>query len=253
MTKKSISRRIYKKGVSSQILSGFLKLIGGTMSGAIEMGGNRVNNPLLTWVDGFVKISRSAIDPLLKLDFSDITSNRTIVFQNKDHTLAGLDDIKDRNFNSTTNNSHTGTTDETILTSFLIPANTFAAGDLLMINAQNYKSANVGSVDCLVKINTSLNLSGANLLATHTTVYMDVSINRRFFINHLNASNNTRGNTSPYFSYPTDLTLTQNQTVSERSVTINWGVDQYIMITGKLADSSEVINNEMFSIQRLRQ
>lgn len=170
------------------------------------------------------------------------------------NVFATINDIKNTTVVLTTTPlSHTGDTNETILTSFLIPANTFAAGDLLMINAQNYKSANVGSVDCLVKINTSLNLSGAKLLATHTTANRDVSINRRFFINHLNAASNTRGNTNPGFSCPTDLTLVHNYTVSQRSVTIDWGVDQYIMITGKLADSSEVINNEMFSIQRLRQ
>lgn len=248
MAKKSISRRIYKKGVSSQILSGFLKLIGGTMSGTIEMSGNRVNNPLLTWVDGIVKISRSAIHPLLKLDFSYITSNRTIVFQDKDHTIAGLDDIKNiAVVLTTTPLSHTGSTTETIKYTEQIPANTFTTHDKITkeILASAIGLGGNKTIKCYV--NTTPNLSGTPvLISTYSTNNLGYSLISSFFVDSNSSMKAYKPGTSNLSTY------WGSSNASLGTFAINWGVSQYLVVTVQLAVNTDIIQLESIYLKRDR-
>lgn len=78
-------------------LSSYLPLSGGTMTGNLNMGGYQLQGgQLQSATDLFYLINSSAFAAVL--DTSNITANRNIVIQNKDHTIAGLDDIKSNYF-----------------------------------------------------------------------------------------------------------------------------------------------------------
>lgn len=74
-----------------------LPLAGGVMSGDIELNGNAVKNStgsvLLKSSAGLVNVQNIISGFIGVLNFVALTANRTISFQDKDHTVAGLDDI----------------------------------------------------------------------------------------------------------------------------------------------------------------
>jgi len=113
-----------------------------------------------------------------------------------------------------------------ILTSILIPANTYSSTDAFSVVAQFTKSPGTNNGIASFHINTTNSLSGATQLAICTTApgLITMGMFRTFYINGL--STYGYGAAS---NIVTDINSTANGTSTH---TINWTVNQYFIVAG---------------------
>ena len=124
----------------------------------------------------------------------------------------------------------TGVTAQTIVYSQLIPANTFAAGDIVRTYYRFRKLSTNANATHNILVNTSAAVAGATTLATLTANTVHNQIKRDFYI----AQGNATTTVGSAINVATDDT-TNTQLLS----TITWSSDQYIIYTVTLntADS----------------
>ena len=135
----------------------------------------------------------------------------------------------------------------TLVYSQLIPANTFAAGDIITISWRGQKTNfNAGNTQYFY-INTSSTVSGATLLGTHgtsTNVRM-VQIDRKLYIK------NTTTNTEVYSpTSPVALYYTATSTAAFSNIAVNWTIDQYLIAANTLASALDTFKGSSFEIER---
>lgn len=94
-------------------------------------------------------------------------------------TLSGSNTGDDTVVKDTPNTVVTGTTLNTILTSFLIPANTFSLSDQFKIDMQVEKVGSANGWNIRTYINTTNSLTGAQLLSTVTLTLSQLSASIR--------------------------------------------------------------------------
>lgn len=138
----------------------------------------------------------------------------------------------------------TGTTAETIFNSYLIPANTFSANDMMKIPYFEIGKVGVAAGGGIrILINTSNTLTGAVQIARYAfgvnTTY--AKINRQFNIN---------GGAMTGFSFLNNNTASDyGQNLSSYSSTpFNPAIDNYIITTGVLSIASESIQQRCFCV-----
>lgn len=153
-------------------------------------------------------------------------------------------------------NSVTGTTNETISRSVLIPANSFSAGDWLILREFSQKSGTSGTATTRVYLNTVNNLSGALLISTISVVpAAAVSINsiRNLMIKTTNGSGSGTLVINPTTASSNYSDWVQTTTTSNTltSVSINWGVDLYLIFTCQLANANDTIFNSGYSLSTI--
>lgn len=136
-----------------------------------------------------------------------------------------------------TSTTSVGTT-ETILNSVLIPANTFKIYDIVGIQTRIRKTTTTSTVVLNVRIGPTLNTSQTlaatftSALASHTFIPLD----RRLSIQ---SSTSTKVlNTSLSFSSE----YAGNFTSDVSSLSINWTVNNYIIVTGRSSSSTNTLN-----------
>lgn len=147
--------------------------------------------------------------------------------------------------NNTPSTALTGTTSETIISSYLIPANTFNTNDSLRIPSLAItKSGTAGVVTMRIKLNTTNSLSGANTILiqqnSSSTVWQkatkDYMITGGLLYGHALSTNITSG---------TDTGASSNTIAS---VSFNPAVDNYIIVSGQLTNSGDSVQQVQFLV-----
>lgn len=139
-------------------------------------------------------------------------------------------------FKQNTTSSLTGTLAETIITSILVPANTFQANDWLRWIFTVNPTANANAKTIKVYFNTSASLVGATQVAQRSLINAVTQpiIRNMFFVNSLTSQKTIVGVT---LNEASDEATTGTQA----TLGINFGVDQYFIISGTLANSGDTI------------
>ena len=138
----------------------------------------------------------------------------------------------------------------TLIYSRLIPANTFATGDVIRISYRGLKVGSVSGSNAYHYVHTASTVSSATLLATFATsqnIRM-IQMDRKLYIK------NVTGNTEMYnttVSSSGEYTLTSTSTFT--NIAINWTINQYIIFANTLNSTSDSFKGVSYEIERIRQ
>lgn len=125
---------------------------------------------------------------------------------------------------TTTSATLSNTITNTIMSQSLIPANTFAAGDVVEIRARATRPIGTGSFTTRIYLNTSITLSGATVVGTYQSTNIFNQFCRTLVIR-------TPTNSEVYLATATtagtdDLS---NTGTTITNISNNWAVDQYML------------------------
>jgi hypothetical protein len=142
--------------------------------------------------------------------------------------------------NTTDTSAVTGTTANTKVFGQLVPANTFAVGDIIQIRARISKVGTAGLTTLRVYINTadSLTVPAATLISTSTTTtnaQINFGIDKNAVIKSATVTQTMNAASSAIFQDP------QTSTVALTNSNIDWTVNQYIIFAiqnGAAGDST---------------
>jgi len=137
-------------------------------------------------------------------------------------------------YKSTTDGSASSGTLNTLSSSQLVPANTFATGDVIRVTTRARKVGAAGNLTLRIYANTANSLTGATLLGTFASVGLMIPIQRHLAIK---SATNTETH-SATTSLVSDISPT---TVAVTSSNIDWTQGQYIIFAvqnGSSLDSS---------------
>jgi hypothetical protein len=141
----------------------------------------------------------------------------------------------------------TGVAGEQITASQLIPANTFAVGDIIRVTWRVTKTGTASSITCKLYANTSASLVGATQLGIITPGFTNSNSNA--FQRHLaiKASNNTQV-TAPAGNTFTDF----NTLTSFTAANIDWTTNQYLIFMVQLSSASaDVARTSFYLIEKI--
>lgn len=192
------------------------------------------------------------IDRLLSDDSYEAAENAT--GQGASNPFATISDIKNITIALiTTPSSHTGNTTETVLQTVLIPANTLQAGDSIQLIWTTKKETILEAYQDNVYINTSADLSGSplNISSYNTNNRTHKQVNDYFIPDNATIESTfdrlIGSNTSPYGSGG------NNETLSALQGAVDWTVNQYLVFTTTLTDSSETATLRFLQLTRNRE
>lgn len=125
----------------------------------------------------------------------------------------------------------------TILASVFIPANTFAVNDVIQIEHMNQKSGATAILTWYYYYNTANNLVGATQIAQRSESAANIASPGMRKLAIRSTTNNTyvMGSTANFY---TDF---QTITSASSTLSLNWTVDSYILLTGTY--SSDTVRN----------
>ena len=175
------------------------------------------------------------------------TADRIYTLPNATGTIALTSDLY-----RIVNNVDSATTNATVLTliySQLIPANTFAAGDVIRLSYRGLKTGGTAGNNAYFYINTSSTVSGATLLGQYSSALgiRMVQVDRKLYIK------NTTTNTEIYntaVSAFAEFTPTNTSVYTNSS--INWTIDQYIIFANTLNNATDSWKGSSYEIERIR-
>jgi len=143
------------------------------------------------------------------------------------------------------NTAHTGTTNNTLVYSKLINANTIGTGDGIQFSTKFTKPAgSAANPTVRIYVNTAASLSGATLLATYVTT----NLNGRFFLVERTA--NVDGGTTNFLT-TTSGALTDSAslaTTAASDVSIDWTINQYIIVAIQLGNAADSTTLRMVNV-----
>jgi len=195
---------------------------------------------------------KGTADVILKTNNVDrvtVADNGSVSFNS--NALTGITTINGLTPNITVlaqaspNTTHTGNTNNTLVYSKLITANTIGTGDGLQFSTKFTKpSGSAANPTVRIYVNTSASLSGATLLAT----YLTTNLNGRFFLVERTA--NVDGATTNFIAAgPGALTDSATLSVNAPSeISIDWTVDQYIIVAIQLGNAADSITLRMVNV-----
>ena len=118
----------------------------------------------------------------------------------------------------------TGTTAITLMKSILIPANTYATGDVVKILNRAIRDTVTGTASNYIYINTTNSLTGATLIGTQTaTTFRFYAMERSLYIKSTTNSETILSTFTASGSEPGVFATNQS------NLNINWAVNQYII------------------------
>ena len=117
----------------------------------------------------------------------------------------------------------TGTTAITLMKSILIPANTYATGDIIRILNRVIRSTATGTATNFFYINTTNSLTGATLVATQSTASRFYALERNLLIKSTTISETV----DVAFTISSDILGVSTSANSD--LNINWSVNQYVI------------------------
>jgi hypothetical protein len=146
-------------------------------------------------------------------------------------------------FKSTTDSATiTGTTNQ-LVQSQIIAANTYAVGDIIRLTFRTQKSTTTANMTVRVYINTANNLTGANLIATYSSVGLYGQIERRLFIKSATVTQSMLST----FSFQTDTGTTNGIT----NTNIDWTQTQYIILAAQQTTGTDTTLVSGYLIEKL--
>lgn len=135
---------------------------------------------------------------------------------------------------------HTGTLVATLISSFLVPANTLDAGDLLYLISRSIRTgAQSNTATMRYYINTTNSLSGATLIGTNAAI---ATTGRLSIFERTYAVLNQTTDTNAYVAATQALTDVTSTTVAPTTLTIDWTVDQYVIINATLLNAADNVS-----------
>jgi hypothetical protein len=144
---------------------------------------------------------------------------------------------------------YVGNTNTVVFTQ-LIPANTFAAGDIIRVNYRTRKTGTNGNQTLRIYANTTANLSGTPILLG---TYQNTGANS-FLVNQMQRhlaiktnNNNTEVFLAAGTALPTDIGLFNSTT----TCAINWTIDQYLVFTIQSTSATDTNFGSMYLIEKL--
>ena len=146
----------------------------------------------------------------------------------------------------------TGTTATQILTSVLIPANTFVAGDVLRVTARLRKTGTANSASFALGINTVSSPSGAVTFKTNSIGATIPSFGVLAHAVIVNATTNTQL-PWPATNYGTNdiISVTGTAAGAWQETPINWTVNQYIIFQSSLNSAADAFSLIFYMIEKL--
>lgn len=141
-----------------------------------------------------------------------------------------------RVFKTTTDVSHTGDTNNTLVFSQLISGNTITVGDILEYRVKLRKSGTAGILTARVYVNTSASLSGATLIASRAVASASDNISVFERMPFVKSATNTEDLLA---TNTTVQTIAVSTTVGVTSSNIDWTVGQYFIIALQLGNSAD--------------
>lgn len=139
-------------------------------------------------------------------------------------------------FKQNVNVTHTGTTANTIVASYLITAGTFQANDFLRFVIQTSQTVNTNVKTLRVYANTSASLTGATLMATRlltsasgTALGRDLVFKNSLTSQDISSTTNNHGDNE------------NNTNVFVTSLTIDFTVNQYFIIAVELTNTTDEV------------
>lgn len=132
----------------------------------------------------------------------------------------------------------------TLINSLLIPANTFSSGDIVTIETCVTKSATNGAFSFYFYMNTSSSLVGSTLVATNTSVLnttIAAQLYRRLTIDVAAGTGNGTIVLNTSFAARDDIGV-GNYTTGFSTLTTNWTVDQYLIVSGSVVSTSDTLS-----------
>ena len=137
---------------------------------------------------------------------------------------------------------HTGSTSNTLMTSFLLPANSLDVGDLLyLISRVNRPAGQANSASIRYYVNQTNSLSGATLIGTGASL---ASSSRYSVLERTFAVLNQTTDTNAFPANPNIVSDVTSVATLASTLSIDWTANQYIIIAGDLdaiADTISVI------------
>jgi hypothetical protein len=130
--------------------------------------------------------------------------------------------------------SVTGTTAQTILQSIYIPANTFAAGDIIECRYRMTKVGTAGGWVGRINVNTSNAIAGATIIQGNS---MTSAILFASYLRHLNIINAVTQTQHWAVTSSVALDIVTPSTTAVTLTAIDWTVDQYIFTTISLSSA----------------
>ena len=152
--------------------------------------------------------------------------------------------VKYKVVTTTTPAGSVNSTSNTLINSLLIPANTFSSGDIVTIETCVTKSAANNLFSFYFYVNTSATLVGATLVATNTSVAAATraaQLYRRLTIDVASGSGNGTIVLNTSFAARDDIGV-GNYTTGFSTLTTNWTVDQYIIVSGSVVSTSDTLS-----------
>ena len=143
--------------------------------------------------------------------------------------------------------SATSNTANTLLNSVLVPANTFTAGDVVMMEAMVSKSAALSTYTMYFYWNTTNSLSGAIQIGISGTLGSPVRsqvMNRQALIRTANGG----GTGTLVANSSTGINLDSIVTGASSTLAINWTVDGYFIVSASHISASETVTGEWVKI-----
>jgi hypothetical protein len=174
-------------------------------------------------------------------------SGTTSQYVRGDGSLATFPTIPTTYKSTTDGTGITGVATEQISSSQLIPANTFAVGDIIRVTWRVTKTGTASSITCKLYANSSIAIAGAQQLGIITPGFTNSNSNA--FQRHLaiKASNNTQV-TAPAGNTFTDFTTLTSFTAAN----IDWTVNQYLIFMVQLSSASaDVARTSFYLIEKI--
>ncbi len=198
-----------------------------------------VNKDLLTYVTGSPDLWKNQ-------SLGTILGGTTAEYVRGDGSLATFPAAATIYKSTTDGTSITGVATEQISASQLIPANTFAAGDVIRISWRTRKTGTVSTSTFKLYINTSVSLAGATQMGL-------LSINASQLTSQMQRTLAIKSatNTEAFSNVGVndDFTFT---TVAVISANINWASDQYIIFMCQIGSASaDTLRTSYYLIEKL--
>ena len=141
--------------------------------------------------------------------------------------------------------SVTGTTTATILQSVLIPANTYAVGDVIAIMYRCVKSGTANTAVVRLHVNTSLSTVGMLTFTAQTLAAAGTFLQVERTLNIISATN-----TQLFGASSALATDSQNSATAITSLNIDWTVNQYIFTVGTLSSAADTVTSNFIHLTR---
>ena len=132
--------------------------------------------------------------------------------------------------------AHTGTTAETLIKSYLIPANSFSTNDMFSFICRLVKGTTLGTATLRVYVNTSASLSGANVIAVYTyAIATNTAVVER---SHILSSTGMTGTSFTTSAITDRATSIQSANV----ISFDKTIDNYYIVSIQLSNATDSVS-----------